>query len=254
MTVPRPRHPVPRVKVALGAVLVLAAVLGIIGLAEKLRHPLPAVGVPAELLEEPPADPRIAPECPEPAPLEVEVEETGEGGGPVEGRATTPVTVGSNDLYDCPEFYDGQTVRYQGEAVGAIMRREDGAWTQLNDDIYAGAGPLPSHREFRGGNAGVGVLLPPGAADAITVVGGPVTRGEVVEVVGTYQRIDRDTREVAVIRATELTVVERGTRIETPLLVDRLVAAILLAALAGAAVRLQTVVRRRRQRGVAPPG
>jgi hypothetical protein len=161
------------------------------------------------------------------------------------------VEVSSAELHDCPSFYDLQRIRYRGEAVGAVMRRRDGAWVQLNDDVYAHAGPLPTHDEFLGGNAGIGVLLPLDTADSINVVGGPWTHGDIVEVVGTFHRIDPGTREVAVIRAEQVNVVRSGQDVEVPLLFDRLVAAIVFVALAGGTVALQVAATRRRQRAVA---
>jgi hypothetical protein len=241
MIVRRPDHPVARPKVLLGALLLLAYVAGVVALSEHLRHPHPVEGVPLEQLEHHLTDPRDPPDCPEPAPREGDPADA-----PVLGpRATPPMTVTSGDLVDCPAYHDGHLVRYRGEIVGAIMIRGSFAWIQVNDDIYADAGPLPTHAEFLGGNAGVGVLLPVSATRVIERIGGPHTQGDVVEVVGRFQRIDDETREVAVIRASTLEVVQPGTDVWLPIQTDRLVAALLLVPLAGSAVTLQIIARRR---------
>jgi hypothetical protein len=129
--------------------------------------------------------------------------------------------VSSNSLFDCPETYDGRDVIYRGEVVGALLERDAGVWTQLNDDVYAELlGPLPAHRDYRGGNAGVGVLLPRTSAGLIAFVGGPQTRGDVLEVRGTFHRVD-PTGEVAVIHATAAELVANGEPLPDPPLRDR---------------------------------
>jgi hypothetical protein len=235
------RHPVSLPRVLLGTVLLVGVLAGVITLSEHLRHPLPTEGVPLAELERHVSDPRDPLECPEPPPHEGEPDDDVVL-APVDPE---PVSVGSSELVDCPAFYDGRVVRYRGEAVGALMVRGAQAWAQLNDDIYSHAGPLPTHDEFLGGNAGIGVLLPATVLPEIDTVGGPKTHGDIVEVVGTFHRIDPATREVAVIRATEATVVAAGGSVEAPLLVDRLVAALVLVPLAGGALALQWWARRR---------
>jgi hypothetical protein len=207
-------RPVSRLGVLGGALVLLAVLAGVAALAEALRHP-PTVA-PVELPEED-GDPRDEVVCPAPPDPE-----------------GAPPRVSSNDLYECPHVYDGRAVRYEGEVVGALLRRAEGTWTQLNDDVYAGdLGPLPAHREFRGGNAGVGVLLPHALARGVEWVGGPNARGDVLTVVGTFHLSDPASREVAVIRATEGHVARAGSPIEHAPLSDRRFAGLVLAAAAG---------------------
>lgn len=241
MTVTRPQahRPVPRRRTALASALALLVLLtGMLWLVGLLRHPFPDGGA---VLPPQAADPREEVVCPDPQPLE--------GGERDEARAAPgqPATeITSNDLYDCPETWHGRRVRYRGEAVGAVLHRRGGAWVQLNDDAYAGdAGPLPAHRDFRGGNAGVGVLLPTGVAERIEHVGGPQWHGDTVEVVGTFQRIEPVSREVAVIVADSGEIVAPGSPIARPLLGDRAVAAVVLALLAAGLVVAERVAVRR---------
>lgn len=213
MTTPAGLRPVSRPRALIGGLLLLAVLTGVVMLVEYLRHP-PAVAPVAELPDA--SDPRDEIECP-PAPS-------------VGGADERPVPVNSNDLYDCPHTYDGRPVRFEGEVVGALLDRADGAWTQLNDDAYAGdLGPLPAHREFRGGNAGVGVHLPRDLADAVEWVGGPAARGDVLVVTGPYHQSDADSGEAAVIRASAGEVIATGSPIEDRVMPDRRVAGIILA-------------------------
>lgn len=148
----------------------------------------------------------------------------------------------SNDLYDCPQTWDGRKVRYTGEVVGALLDRQDGVWTQLNDDAYGlDQAPLPTHSDFRGGNAGIGVLLSPDTAARVRWVGGPGRQGDVLEVVGRFQRIDNATGEVAVIRAEEARLVSEGRATEVPVPTARPI----VAGIAAVAALGMTVLERR---------
>lgn len=233
---------IPKRRTALASVLGLFALLaGMLGAVDLLRHPFPGdrADLPAAVSD----DPRDVVVCPEAQPLEGE-----ERADPRPEPGAPPQDVSSNALYDCPETWHDRRVRYRGEAVGAVLHRDGGAWVQLNDDIYAGdLGPLPAHRDYRGGNAGVGVMIPLELAGQIERVGGPRNTGDVVEVTGTFRRIDPVSREVAVIVADGGGVVARGGAISDPLLPDRAVAAALLTLLAIALVVAERVVARRQR-------
>lgn len=235
------RHrPIPKRRTTLASVLALALLLvGMLALVNLLRHPFPGgqVTLPPPVTD----DPRAEIDCPTTVPVE-----GSERAAPEAGPGGPPELVSSNALYDCPEAWHGRRVVYRGEAVGAVLRRDAGAWVQLNDDIYAGdLGPLPAHRDFRGGNAGVGVLIPLELADGIERVGGPRDRGDIVEVTGVFQRVDPVSREVAVILAEGGDVVARGAPVSDPVLVDRAVAAVVLALLAAALAVAERVSARR---------
>jgi hypothetical protein len=217
VSTPPRRRPIPRRRVFAAAVGLLALLGAVIAVGELLRHPYdPASDIPESELAG--ADPRDELLCPEPAPREGQQRDLGD-------EPSAPVEVDSNDLYDCPESFDGRRVVYRGEVVGALMDRRDGVWTQLNDDVYAELlGPLPAHRDYRGGNAGVGVLLPHDTAATVNFVGGPQTRGDVLEVSGIFHRVDA-TGEVAVIRADGAQLVTDGEPFPDPPLIDRRIAA-----------------------------
>jgi hypothetical protein len=203
----RPRvHPVAPLRVLVGAVVLLVALAAVAGLAEWLRPPAAPPAAPPV-----PADPRAERDCPPPV------------GAP-------PVRVSSSDLYDCPASFDGYTVVYEGEVIGAVLPRGEGAWLQLNDDAYAAdPGPLPGHGGFAGGNSGVGVHVPRALADRIAWVGSHRARGDVIAVTGTFAQADPHSGEVAIIRADSGTVLRSGAAITHPPLADRRLAGSILA-------------------------
>lgn len=223
---PASRTPVPRHVVLAVAVVAFAGLAAVVVGVDALRHP-PAVEPAPVPVDD--GDPREAITCPEHPP-----------------PASTPVT--SDDLYECPAVFDGATVRFRGEAVGALLERADGAWTQLNDDAYAGdLGPLPAHRDFRGGNAGIGVYLIADLADRITHIGGPSARGDVLTVTGVFHRVDAHSGEVAVIRAHDGRVSRPGEPISHRALTDRRTVGILVALAVAALFAGEQIIRRRRR-------
>lgn len=193
------------------AVLAIVFVVGLVAMADWLRHDHPAAG---------PLTPETG-EGPDPLREEVEcdLEQGREGADREEAMSepALPVEVTSNELYDCPQTWDGRSVRYTGEVVGALLQRGEHTWTQLNDDVYADAGaPLPTHRDFRGGNAGVGVRMPTGMAEQVEWIGGPGRHGDVLEVVGTFHRVHEDSGEVAVIVVEDSRMVAAGRELDLP--------------------------------------
>jgi hypothetical protein len=238
MSTPIGRRPIPRRRVAIAALGLAALFAAVITAGEILRHPYTqASDIPESQLAG--SDPRDELECPDPQPREGQRRAS-------DVQPTAPVRVSSNNLFDCPETYDGRDVVYRGEVVGALLERDVGVWTQLNDDVYAELlGPLPAHRDYRGGNAGVGVLLPHHAVDLISLVGGPQTRGDVLEVRGTFHRVD-PTGEVAVIRADDAQLMADGEPFPDPPLADRRLAALFALIVAVALVVTERVVAARR--------
>lgn len=245
------RYPVSRPRVFAATVLIVVLLGILVAGVELLRHPLPGgfdddIGLSGEG-----GDPRVAVECGEALPREGQTREGQEREAPPDARVEpgvgAPIEVTSNELYDCPEIYDGLPVRYRGEAIGAVLERNDGAWVQLNDDIYAEVlGPLPAHRDYRGGNAGVGVFIPRDLADRIEWVGGPDTQGDVLEIRGTFQRVDPESAEVAIIRADDAEIVRRGGYFDQEPLHDRRNLAIVAALVAVLVTVAERIAARRR--------
>lgn len=229
-----PRRGVSRPRALLGLLVLLSVLAGIVAATEALRRPGPTPPIPDVGAD--PGDPRETVDCP-----------SALVGGDSTPRDRDPVPVASGDLYACPSTFDNALVTFEGEVVGAVMGRGDGAWTQLNDDAYANAlGPLPGHRDYRGSNAGVGVHLPEDVAERVERVGGPTGRGDVLRVEGTFHRVDEDSGEVAVIRAASGEVVEPGAPTRQPSLPARRAAAVAAALAAVALLVGERVVRRAR--------
>ncbi len=117
------------------------------------------------------------------------------------GRDGAPLTAGdmpahgapitSGEVIACPAAFDGRQVRYTGEVIGDLLRRDGGAWALVNDDDYAlRVGPLPGHGDHRGTNAGLSVWLPDDLVDDLTGLGRPNQRGDVVRIEGRIVRTD----------------------------------------------------------------
>lgn len=237
-----PDQPLGRRRVLAWTAVAALVLAGLVTLAEGLRHPpqqQPGLG---ELAAQD-RDPRVDPDCPEPEPREDIPREE-----PTVASPADPVEVSADELLNCPQSYDRRTVRYRGEAIGGLMDRGDGTWVQVNDDAYARAGPLPAHHDFRGDNVGIGVFLPADLDHRIRTVGGPQTRGDLVEVVGVFRRVDPESHEVTVIRASSAEVVRPAVALADPPLRRRQVAAGLLSVLAVAMVAIERTVARRRRR------
>lgn len=242
---PYRRRPVPVRWVFLGLLLAAVALVGVVTLAEALRPPFRAEEEVPHGGGQLTSDPREEVECTVPRPREDRPRQPDRA----VGQAMPAVDVSSTALLDCPQTFDGLRVRLQGEVVGGVLDRDDGAWLQLNDGAYADTvGPLPSHRLYVGSNSGIGVFVPDTLAEEISVIGGPRTRGDVLTVSGVFHRVDDASAEVAVVRARTGEVLEPGGPLQEPVLWGRAVAGGVLAVLAGALVCLERWVSRRRRR------
>lgn len=80
-------------------------------------------------------------------------------------------TLSSLELINNAKQYDGKTVTYQGEAVGDIMIRGDHTWVNLND-----------------GYAAIGVWARKTDLKDIVYLGGYRTKGDIIEVIGIFNR------------------------------------------------------------------
>lgn len=158
-----------------------------------------------------------------------------------------PTTVTAEQLLECPDAYDQQVVRYRGEAVRAVLRRDDRAWVHLNDDPYGlELGPLPAHRTAVGGNSGVPVSIPLDAAEDITHIGDARHHGDIIAVVGTFHRADPADGGGPTIQARIATIDQPGQRVSRPVSRPRIITAALVALLAlasTAAVRFRSPLR-----------
>jgi hypothetical protein len=145
------------------------------------------------------------------------------------GEFTPGGRVSSSQVYACPSAFDGFRVTFVGEAIGEVLRRDGGAWVQVNDDDYAlQVGPIGAHLEQRGFNTGLSVWLPDGLHERIGGVGRPELRGDVVALEGVLLRADPDDGGGITLRADRLEVL--ATAQEVPEVfhhIQALVAAVL---------------------------
>lgn len=166
-----------------------------------------------------------------------------------------PVDVSASVLIECPRSFHERTVAYQGEAVRAVLARDDWAWLHVNDDPYARqAGPVASHRTAMGGNAGVPVRIPRKDAEAIDVTGDAHHRGATVAVTGTWMADGASDGGGPAIRAHSVDLVEPGRRLRQPVDPLRAWIAGFLAAAAGAVTVWSGLRARQRNRLPSTPG
>jgi hypothetical protein len=222
--VTRPTDQITSLQALVGAVTMLAAgtaLIGALGLLIQRDGQRPSLGAPAQ----------------------DEQEGTCLGTPPAE-----PVTVTANDLVECPDTFDGVTVRYTGEAVRAVLHRGARAWVHLNDDRYAlELGPLYDHRTTVGGNSGIPVSIPSTVADDILHVGDARHRGAVLTVTGAFRRANPDDGGGPGIHADAAHVTRPGRPIARPVDQSRIVTAgVIFAAALTAAVLAHAGDRRPR--------
>jgi hypothetical protein len=79
--------------------------------------------------------------------------------------------VSSTELIQNVQEYDGRQVVYEGEVIGEIMKRKQGAWVNISD-----------------GENSIGVWMPLELAKAIKYEGGYKVKGDIVQVKGVFNR------------------------------------------------------------------
>lgn len=101
--------------------------------------------------------------------------------------------VGSNDLIEDAQGFDGREVSYSGEVIGDILDAGDHVWLNISD----------------GSNA-VGVWVDRNLASEIQVAGRYGQRGDAVRVTGVFRRACPEHGGDFDIHAKAVTLVERG--------------------------------------------
>ncbi len=145
--------------------------------------------------------------------------------------------VSSAELLACPDVYDDAEVVVEGEVVGAVLRREGGAWLQVNDDAYALAlGPLPVSGVRAGANTSIAAFVPESVADGIRSAGGADRVGDRLRLTGTYRSADPGDAGAPALRATTAELLLPGRPIERRAGPGRVAAAAVSAAVAGVLV------------------
>ena len=85
--------------------------------------------------------------------------------------ASVAEAVSSRELIDNANGFNGQTVKYKGEAVVAILGREDGSWVNVSD-----------------GHNALGIWCKKEMTDSIKYLGDYKTKGDMVEIEGVFNR------------------------------------------------------------------
>ena len=77
--------------------------------------------------------------------------------------------VSSTELIQNPKEYDGKEVVYEGEGIGQIMQRRDGAWVNIHD-----------------GKSAIGVWMSSELASVIQYMGSYKAKGDILQVRGIF--------------------------------------------------------------------
>lgn len=123
--------------------------------------------------------------------------------------------VTSSELINKASEYDGKQVIYCGEVIGDIMKRGDYAWINVSD----------------GSNA-IGVYLPANQISQIRFTGDYKHKGDIIKVRGTFYRACAQHGGDLDIHADGITVLQEGFRIEHAISKKRVLATVVLAAIA----------------------
>jgi len=155
---------------------------------------------------------------------------------------------GSAALVEDAADWDGQAVRFMGEAIGEAMRRGDHAWIHLNDDAYGLAGP-DDEVTRAGPNSGIGIWVTAAQAGQIARFGDYRRHGDLVEVTGVFHAACPQHGGDLDIHAVSLRIVRAGYSTAHPVSSSRLIAAGILAVTTLALVAARTALRRRTPTG-----
>ena len=160
--------------------------------------------------------------------------------------ASAAPLVDSVSLVEHPDRYDGRIVVFEGEAIGDVMERFDGAWINVNDDAYSRQG---RKRKLAGYNSGQSVLVADKrAAKKIVFLGDYNNRGDIVEVKGVFHKACPDHGGDMMIHSRTLKVLKRGFSLGHPITSRKVSLAITWLAISGVVLAVwrwrSTTIRR----------
>lgn len=137
----------------------------------------------------------------------------------------------SADLVEQPKEFDGQDVTFAGEAIGEAMVRGDMAWLHINDDAYY-LQNVEEGAQLGGYNTGMAIWLPADLAGQIAYFGDYEHEGDIVEVDGVFNAACAEHGGDMDIHASALSVVDQGHEVVDEVKPQKVVWAVVLAALA----------------------
>lgn len=120
--------------------------------------------------------------------------------------ATAFALTSSTQLIEEHQSYNGKTVTFEGEAIGDVMIRGEGAWIHLNDDPYG----KNRSRELSGYNSGMAIWISSDEAGKIETLGNYNNWGDLVRVVGTFNAACSEHGGDMDIHASSLSVIKPG--------------------------------------------
>lgn len=126
------------------------------------------------------------------------------------GGESSATTV--EELLADPEVWGGRHVVVTGELVGDYSFRPEGAWIQVNDDVYAEA-PVPAGGEAETFNFGLGALAPSDLARGLPAPGRYDRRGPFVRLEGTFRHSDPRFQGETFLEVDDILVLEPGSSI-----------------------------------------
>jgi hypothetical protein len=124
--------------------------------------------------------------------------------------------ISSDELISRAKEYDGKTVVYQGEVIGEVMTRGQGAWINVQDS-----------------QAAIGVWLPLVLARGVSQTGSYKFKGDMVEVSGVFQRACPEHGADLDIHAQSLRKVQAGYPLKEKVSPDKIKAAQVFAVILG---------------------
>lgn len=135
---------------------------------------------------------------------------------PVARAGETADSIEISSLTGDMEQYGGRVVSITGEAIGDVMRRGDFAWITVDDGPYSSKS-LAEGGGFRGtGNTSIGVWAPAGDVAGIEHLGSYAEKGDIVNVVGVFNRACPEHGGDTDIHASSVQVIKPGHPFERP--------------------------------------
>lgn len=141
--------------------------------------------------------------------------------------AEGPAEVGSRELIERPDDFDGRSVTYTGEIVGEILRRGEYAWINVNDDEY-GDGHIRKYEELKGTNTGICIYCRAEMVEDVSFIGSYNASGDKLRITGTFYKASPEHGGALMIEAQDVSVVREGHKVTVHRLGNRLLVVLAL--------------------------
>ncbi len=118
-----------------------------------------------------------------------------------------------NELYASMKKYDGKQIRIEGEVIGDIVYHRDGAWINVNDDVYSKRSIAEGNKP-KGQNSGIGIWVSKEDAKKVKFKGDYFHKGDIVYVEGIFSSNCPKHNGDIDIHAKKFMVVKQGYEID----------------------------------------